>query len=338
MALNSLTLSRRAALACLLAPAFVAALPAQAQTYPNKAVRIIVPFAAGTATDTLARLAGQHLADALKQPVVVDNRAGANGAIGADAVAKARADGYTLLVTTNTTQASNLSLMKSIPYDPQKDFAPVSLLGKGSFVLATRADAPFSTLAEFVTYARKNPGKVSYGSANSSGIISGATLALKSKLDLIHVPYKSGPAALSDVMGGQTSSLFVDIQSALPHLRSGKLKALGVTTAQAHPLLPGVSSLASAPGMDNFDLSYWIAVYAPAGTPRAGGAGTEPAGGAVHAIQGRHRPVRGPGLHHRGQHGCPAGRFHAQRNRQMAQPDRCSRNRAGMMNPAAPAH
>lgn len=172
-----------------------------------------------------------------------------------------------MLVSTNTTQASNLSLMKSIPYNPQKDFAPVSLLGKGSFVLATRADAPFSTLAEFVAYGQKNPGKVSYGSANSSGIISGATLALKSNLDLIHVPYKSGPAALSDVMGGQTSSLFVDIQSALPHLRSGKLKALAVTTAQAHPLLPGVASLATAPGMDKFDLSYWIAVYAPAGTP-----------------------------------------------------------------------
>lgn len=263
-------LTRRTALACVLAPlvaATLGALPAHAQTYPNKALRVIVPFAAGTATDTIARLVGQHVADALKQPVVVDNRAGANGAIGADAVAKARADGYTLLVTTNTTQASNLSLMKSIPYDPQKDFAPISLLGKGAFVLATRADAPFSTLAEFVNYAQKNPGKLSYGSANSSGIISGATLALKSKLDLIHVPYKSGPAALSDVMGGQTSSLFVDIQSALPHLRSGKLKAIGVTTAQPHPLLPGVASLASAPGMDHFDLSYWIAVYAPAGTP-----------------------------------------------------------------------
>ncbi len=260
-------INRRATLAFLLAPVMGAALPAHAQAYPDKAVRVIVPFAAGTATDTIARLVGQHIADALKQPVVVDNRAGANGAIGADAVAKARADGYTLLVTTNTTQASNLSLMKSIPYDPQKDFAPISLLGKGAFVLATRADAPFSTLAEFVAHAQKNPGKVSYGSANSSGIISGATLALKSKLDLIHVPYKSGPAALSDVMGGQTSSLFVDIQSALPHLRSGKLKALGVTSAQPHPLLPGVASLASAPGMDNFDLSYWIAVYAPAGTP-----------------------------------------------------------------------
>lgn len=263
-------LTRRTALACVLAPlvaATLGALPAHAQTYPNKALRVIVPFAAGTATDTIARLVGQHVADALKQPVVVDNRAGANGAIGADAVAKARADGYTLLVTTNTTQASNLSLMKSIPYDPQKDFAPISLLGKGAFVLATRADAPFSTLAEFVNYAQKNPGKLNYGSANSSGIISGATLALKSKLDLIHVPYKSSPAALSDVMGGQTSSLFVDIQSALPHLRSGKLKAIGVTTAQPHPLLPGVASLASAPGMDHFDLSYWIAVYAPAGTP-----------------------------------------------------------------------
>lgn len=262
--------TRRTALACLLAPAMapaLVALPAQAQTYPGKAIRIIVPFAAGTGTDTLARLAGQHIADALKQPVVVDNRAGANGAIGADAVAKSRPDGYTLLVTTNTTQAANPSLMKSLPYDPQKDFAPVSLVGKGSFVLATRTNAPFNTLAEFMAYARKNPGKVSYGSANSSGIIAGATLALRSQLDLIHVPYKSGPAALNDVLGGQTSTLFIDLASALPHLRSGKLKALGVTTAQPHPLLPGVPSLSSAPGMTGFDLSYWTAVYAPAGTP-----------------------------------------------------------------------
>lgn len=199
--------------------------------------------------------------------MVVDNRAGANGAIGADTVAKARPDGYTLLVTTNTTQAANPSLMKSLPYDPRKDFAPVSLLGKGSFVLATRADAPFRTLAEFIDHAKKNPGKLSYGSANSSGIIAGATLARNSQLDLIHVPYKSGPAALNDVLGGQTSTLFIDLASALPQLRSGKLKALGVTTAQAHPLLPGVPSLSSAPGMAGFDLSYWTAVYAPAGTP-----------------------------------------------------------------------
>lgn len=259
--------TRRAALAFLLAPAALAALHAQAQTYPSKTIRIIVPFAAGTATDTIARLAAQQLSDALKQPVVVDNRAGANGAIGADAVAKARPDGYTLLITTNTTQAANPSLVKSLPYDPQKDFAPVSLLGKGAFVLATRTDAPFNSLAEFVAYAKTNPGKASYASSNSSGIVSGATLALKSQLELIHVPYKSGPAAITDVLGGQTSTVFVDVQSALPQLRSGKLKALGVTTAQSHPLLPGVSSLSSAPGMAGFDLGYWMAVYAPAGTP-----------------------------------------------------------------------
>lgn len=267
MTLSLKPATRRAALAFLLAPAALAALHAQAQTYPTKAIRIIVPFAAGTATDTIARLAAQQLSDALKQPVVVDNRAGANDAIGADAVAKARPDGYTLLITTNTTQAANPSLVKSLPYDPQKDFAPVSLLGKGAFVLATRTDAPFNSLAEFVAYAKTNPGKASYASSNSSGIVSGATLALKSQLELIHVPYKSGPAAITDVLGGQTSTVFVDVQSALPQLRSGKLKALGVTTAQAHPLLPGVSSLSSAPGMAGFDLSYWMAVYAPAGTP-----------------------------------------------------------------------
>ncbi|NMM81447.1 hypothetical protein B2J86_11030 [Acidovorax sp. SRB_14] len=267
---KTLPLTRRTALACLLAPVAAAtfgALPAHAQTYPNKPIRIIVPYAAGTATDTIARLAAQQMSDALKQPVVVDNRAGANGAIGTSAVAKAPADGYTLLVTTNTTQAANLSLMKSLPYDPQKDFAPVSMIGKGVFVLATRTDAPFGNLAEFLAYAKANPGKASYASANGSGIVSGATLALKTKHELIHVPYKSGPAAMTDVIGGQVSTLFIDIQSALPQLRSGKLKALAVTTAQPHPLLPGVLSLRSAPGMAGFDLSYWMAVYAPAGTP-----------------------------------------------------------------------
>jgi len=263
--------SRRTALARLLAPAALALLPAlaSAQSYPDKPIRIIVPFAAGTATDTVTRLAAQQVSDALKQPVLVDNRPGANGAIGASAVAKAPADGYTLLVTTNTTQAANVSLLKSLPYDPQKDFAPVSLIGKGTFVLVTRPEAPYASLAEFVAYARANPGKVSYASSNSSGIVSGATLALKAQLDLIHVPYKSGPAAITETLGGQVSALFIDIQSALPQLRSGKLTALAVTTAQPHPLLPGVASLASAPGMAGFDLSYWIGVYAPAGTPPA---------------------------------------------------------------------
>lgn len=237
--------------------------------YPDKPVRIIVPFAAGTATDTLARMLAQHFSEQLKQSFIVENKAGANGAIGADAVAKARPDGYTLLVTTNTTQAANPGLMKSLPYDPRKDFAPISLLGKGAFVLAARTDAPFNTLQDFVAQARKAPGKISYASANSSGIISGATLSKNGGLDLIHVPYKSGPTAINDVLGGQTTTLFSDLAAALPHLRSQKLKALAVTTSQPQRALPDVPPLASAPGMQGFDLSYWSAIYAPRDTPDA---------------------------------------------------------------------
>lgn len=253
--------------ACMSAIASGLAINAQAQTYPSKAIKIIVPFAPGTATDTLARLAGQHLSEALKQPVIVENKAGANGILGADAVAKATPDGYTLLFTTNTTQAANPGLMKTLPYKPATDFAPVSLIGNGSFVLASRPDAPFSNLTQLVTYAKANSGKVSYATANSSGIISGAMLGSGAGLEWVHVPYKNGPGAISDVLGGQVTTIFVDLQSGLPYLKSGKLKGIALTSAKANPTLPDLPTLSSAPGMKSFDLSYWMAVYAPAGTP-----------------------------------------------------------------------
>ena len=266
-------LTRRTALACVLAPlvaATLGALPAHAQTYPNKALRVIVPFAAGTATDTIARLVGQHVADALKQPVVVDNRAGANGAIGADAVAKARADGYTLLVTTNTTQASNLSLMKSIPYDPQKDFAPISLLGKGAFVLATRADAPFSTLAEFVNYAQKNPGKLSYASGGSGSPqhLMGELLKLEKHLDIVHIPYKGQGPAMQDVVAGQVQMAFETTTVIAPQLPNGRIRALATTGATRSKNIPDVPTMKEL-GLPDFVVENWYGVFAPAKTPPA---------------------------------------------------------------------
>lgn len=258
---------RSIALSCLFAGACCATLPGWAQTYPGKAIKIVVPFAAGTATDTLARAAGQHLSEAFKQPVVVENKAGANGVIGADFVAKSLPDGYTLLFTTNTTQAANPGLMKSLPYNPATDFAPISLVGSGSFLLAARPDAPFGNLTQLVSHAKAHPGKVSYATANSSGIISGGMLGLGAGLDMVHVPYKSGPAAITDAIGGQVSTLFVDLQSGLPHVKSGKLRAIALTSAKGSAALPDVPTLSKAPGMGDFDLSYWTAVYASAGTP-----------------------------------------------------------------------
>lgn len=240
---------------------------AQLHTYPSKAIKIIVPFAPGTATDTLARLAGQHLSAALKQPVIVENKAGANGLIGAESVAKSAPDGYTLLFTTNTTQAANPGLMKSLPYNPAIDFSPISMIGKGSFVLAALPSAPFGTLPQLIAYAKAHPGEVSYATANSSGIVAGAMLGSSADLKWVHVPYKSGPGAIADTLSGQVSTIFVDLQSALPYLRSGKLKGIAQTSAKAHPSLPEIPVLSSAPNMSGFDLSYWMAAYVPAGTP-----------------------------------------------------------------------
>ena len=236
-----------------------------AQTYPTKPVKIVVPFGAGSATDTVARQVGQLLSEAFGQQFIVDNKAGANGSIGAEFVAKSAPDGYTLIMSTNTPHAANPSLMKKINYDPVKDFTPIARVANIPFVLVVNNDIPAKSLNELIELVRKHPGKYSYASGSSGSIISGAALASGAKIDLLHVPYKSIPPGLTDVMGGQVSMIFADLVTGLPQIKGGKVRALAVTSADASPMLPNLPPMASA--VKGFELVAWFALFAPAGTP-----------------------------------------------------------------------
>jgi tripartite-type tricarboxylate transporter receptor subunit TctC len=265
---------RRRLLALALGLAAAAGSPARAQTpapadgYPRQPIRLVVPFAAGSGTDAVARLIAQALGDALKTPTVVDNKAGANGIIAAEAVAKAPPDGYTLFVTTNTTHSANPSLMKSLPYDPVKDFAPVSRMGNLPFMLVVNPALPVKNVAELIAYGKANPGKLTYASGNSTGIVSGATFARLAGIDMLHVPYKSTPPAIADVIGGQVAMMFVDTAAGLATVEAGKMRALAVTTKERTKLFPQLPPLADTPELRSFDITSWNGIYAPAGTPR----------------------------------------------------------------------
>ncbi|MEH3087198.1 MAG: tripartite tricarboxylate transporter substrate binding protein [Xylophilus ampelinus] len=263
---------RRRLLALALGLAAAAGLPAAAQApadaYPRQPIRLVVPFAAGSGTDAVARLIAQALGDALRVPTVVDNKAGANGIIGAEAVAKAPPDGYTLFVTTNTTHSANPSLMKSLPYDPVKDFVPVSRMGNLPFMLVVNPALPVKSVAELIAYGKAHPGKLTYASGNSTGIVSGATFARMAGIDMLHVPYKSTPPAIADVIGGQVSMMFVDTAAGLATVEAGKMRALAVTTRERTKLFPQLPPLADAPELKGFDITSWNGIYAPAGTPR----------------------------------------------------------------------
>lgn len=239
-----------------------------AQDFPSKPITFVVPFAAGSATDQLARALGQAITDQTKQPVVVDNKGGAGGQIAASQVARAPADGYTVLITTNTTHAANEHLYKKLSYDPVKDFAPITGLGKGGQVLVVRPDAPYQNVMELVAAAKKNPGKLSFGSGSSSSRTAGEMLKQLSGTDILHVPYKSNPNAITDLMGGQIDFMITDTSTGVPQVKAGKLKALGVSTTERNPLLPDVPTIAEA-GVKGYDMGYWFAAYAPAGTPSA---------------------------------------------------------------------
>ena len=237
-----------------------------AQTYPSKPITFIVPFAAGSATDQLARALGQSLTEQTKQAVVVDNKAGASGMLAAQAAARAPADGYTLLITTNTTHAANEHLYKKLPYDPVKDFAPVTALGKGGQVLVVNASSPYKTVAELVDAARKSPGKLSFGSGSSSSRVAGEMLKQLSGTDMLHVPYKSNPMAITDLLGGQINFMITDTSTGVPQVKAGKLRALGYSTQKRSTQLPDVPTIHEA-GVSGYDMGYWFAAYVPAGTP-----------------------------------------------------------------------
>jgi tripartite-type tricarboxylate transporter receptor subunit TctC len=239
---------------------------AQADKYPNRPVRFIVPFTAGSATDVVARTVGQNLSEALGQPIVVDNRAGANGTIGAELAAKSPKDGYTLLISTNTPSAAAPSLMKKINYDPVKDFAPIARVGTIAFVLVTSPSLPAKNMAELIALAKKQPGKLTAGSGSAGSLVPIFMLQQMAGIELTHVPYKSIPPALTDVIGGQINMVYADMVNGAPQVKSGKLRGLGVTSRKRDPLLPDVQAIAET--VKDFELIAWFAMFAPAGTPQ----------------------------------------------------------------------
>jgi tripartite-type tricarboxylate transporter receptor subunit TctC len=252
----------------LMLAALLAAGSAAAQGYPEKPITFVVPFAAGSATDQIARALGNGVTAEAKQPVVIDNKAGASGFIASQQVAKAAPDGYTVLITTNTTHAANEHLFKKLPYDPVKDFAPVAALGKGGQIMVVRPDFPAKTVAEFVALAKKDPGKHSFGSGSSSSRMAGELLQQLADIKLLHVPYKSNPLAVTDLLGGQIDMMITDTATGLPQVKAGKLRALGVSGAKRSPLAPEVPTIAEA-GVKGYEMGYWFAAYAPAKTPPA---------------------------------------------------------------------
>lgn len=244
--------------------------PSSASTdWPNKPIRWVVPFPPGGAMDAIARTLGERAGKTLGQPFVIENRPGAGGNIGADLVAKSPADGYTLMIT-SIGMATNKPLYGKLSYDPIKDFAPVSLLAVVPNVLVVNASqSKLRSVDELITAARQSPGKITYGSAgNGTSIhLAGEVFSSMTQLDLVHVPYKGSSPALTDLLGGQIDLMFDSITSARPHLQSGKLRALAVTTAKRSAALPQVPTLAEA-GVPDYEVSPWFAAFVPAGTPK----------------------------------------------------------------------
>ena len=248
------------------AAALLAATGAAAQDYPAKGITFVVPFAAGSATDQIARALGQSISDQAKQAVVIDNKPGASGFLAAQQVAKAAPDGYMVLITTNTTHAANEHLYKTMPYDPVKDFVPVTLLGKGGQIMIVNPKVPVKTVGEFVALAKKEPGKLTFGSGSSSSRIAGELLQQMAGIQILHVPYKSNPLAITDLLGGQIDMMITDTATGLPQVKAGKVRALGVTARKRSPLAPDVPTIDEA-GVKGYEMGYWFAAYVPAKTP-----------------------------------------------------------------------
>lgn len=244
-----------------------AARAADAGQYPEKAIRVIVPFPAGSGTDSSARFIGERITALTGKPVVVDNRPGANGFIAAKAVAGAPGDGYTMLVTTNTTHAANASLFKKLPYDPVKDFAPASLIVKSGLVLVVPSDSPVRTLADLTALARARQGELTFASGSSSTRIASELYKMLAGVQALHVPYKGVPLALTDLMGHQVDFMISDVSPAMPLIQAGKLRAVAVTTAQRNPVLKEVPTMAES-GLPGYEMVAWAAAFFPAGTPK----------------------------------------------------------------------
>ena len=245
----------------------VSAAPASAQGYPNKPIRAIVPFAPGSATDQIGRAFTEKMAATLGQPIVIENKPGANGMLGADTVAKSPPDGYTLLVGTNSTNAALKFLMKKLPYDQDKDFAPVGFLGAVPLMIAVNNDVPATTLKAFVDLAKSKPGQTSFAYASTSQQVSAEMLASAAGIQLNAIPYKSGPAAMTDLIGGQVHMFSADFGVTVSQHKAGKIRGLAVTSTKRASVVPELPTVNEALGLKDFELIAYFAILAPAGTP-----------------------------------------------------------------------
>lgn len=239
---------------------------AQAQDYPSHAITFVVPFGAGSATDQLARALGHGITEETGQVVIVENKAGASAMIGASDVARAAPDGYRVLITTNTSQAANPHLYKKLSYDPVNDFEPVTLLGTGGQIMVVNPSSTVKTVQDFIALAKKEPGKITFGSGSSSSRVAGELFQQMAGVKLLHVPYKSNPAVITDLLGGQIDMMMADMATGLPQVKSGKLRALGVTTIKPSALAPDVPTIDKS-GVPGYEMGYWFAAYVPAKTP-----------------------------------------------------------------------
>ena len=250
----------------LLLLTLVLPLAAQAQ-YPNKPIRVIVPFPGGSATDTITRILANSVSQSIGQPLVVEDKAGADGAIAAGEVAKAAPDGYTLLMATNSPMAAVPALKKQPPYDPVADFTPITDVGRYTFFLFVHPGVPAKTFAELIAYAKANPGKLNYATGNTTGIVSFAQINSLAGIDMVHVPYKGEPAGIADLVAGRVQLMLATPTTGLAHVKDGRMRAMVTTLSKRSALMPDVPTIAEA-GMPQFSITSWAALFGPARMPR----------------------------------------------------------------------
>lgn len=261
--------ARRSVLHAVAAASLASAAPASAfaqSVWPSGPIRFIVPFPAGSGTDLNARMIGERLSSVLAVPVLVDNRPGADGSIAAEAAARSKPDGYTVFVTSNSTHASNPALRRKLPYDPIKDFAPVTLIGTAPLLVLVHPSLPVRNTAELIAYARANPGKLNFSSGSASSRVGGEMFKAMAGVDMTNVTYKGNPQALADLIAGQVQVMFCDAGTALPQVTSGRARALAVTSLKRSAATPDLPTLAES-GVPGYEMIAWTAVFVPAGTP-----------------------------------------------------------------------
>ncbi len=247
--------------------ALAGSVTAHAQSYPSKSIKAIVPFAAGSATDQIGRAFTAHMSQTLGVPIIIENKAGVNGMLGADAVAKSAPDGYTILIGTNSTNAALKSLMKSLPYDQDTAFAPLGYLGSVPLIMAVNNDVPVKTLRELVDLAKSKPSYVTFAYASTSQQVSSEVLASMSGIKMTPVPYKSGPSAMTDLLGGQVMMFSADLAVTLPQIKAGKIRGLAITSTKRSAAIPELPTVNEALGLKDYELIAYFAMFAPAGTP-----------------------------------------------------------------------